>query len=530
MLPVRHVGVCAPDGATATVSDPDPVASRRRVPERALLATFVAVSTTALVLLLWFPAARLDFYFDEIWRVEIVRSSSPVAAYLAGPAPIPPGWVVALSSIFDFVPDRRPLLRLAAASLAIPAALLLASAVRRVLERRMDPIAACTVAAIAAPLTIATPALAIHATYFNNYMTDVAVATAIIWTLTAIDDSDSMIPWWSLLALSIFAPWFGQGALFLLPGAAVIVARNAHGHRRIAGASAAVALVSFTLVGLAFLRPVAEGATLTDYWKAETPAIGLVSFARRFFTTFVDGAYPQTLADRPLALVVMGGLTTFGAIEVHRACRWWMPLFASAAVLATIAAVVTGWPATFVRSNSSYQILLFALAPIGVGCLVVRTATRLMKTTQSRVAAGAWIVVIGLALAGIWMPRSIRANSASDAVFARGLTDDVATVAARLSPGDVVLAYHLSGPYVRDGILNSDDEVDDVRVVDEARVGPLTSVRPWTRNTTGSVWCVIPFEAGPEATENACPTSADWSIATKETGRRATLIGLTRAR
>ncbi len=85
----------------------------------------------AIVVYLWRPAARLDFYFDEMWRVEQVRSPDPVGAYLDGPAPIPPGWVTSLSALFDVLPARRPSLRLAAVSVGITAGVVFIVTLRR---------------------------------------------------------------------------------------------------------------------------------------------------------------------------------------------------------------------------------------------------------------------------------------------------------------------------------------------------------------------------------------------------------------
>lgn len=488
----------------------------------------------AVVVYLWRPAARLDFYFDEMWRIEQVRSPDPVGAYLDGPAPIPPGWVTSLSALFEVFPARRPSLRLAAAIVGVPAGVLFIVTLRRLLERSFDRPRAWAAATLGGAMTFATPGLALHMTYFNNYMADVAVAVSIIWALVAIDDDPSApAPWWALLVIAVVAPWFAQGALFLVPGAAIIVFLHRRANPKLAAAVAVSAAVSTSVVAWFFLRPVANGATLTDFWKPETPAIGLRDFLQRFVDSMNEAVSPTWTDGRPVAVLAVFGFAVLGAIVVQRAWVWWLPLFLLAQLLAVATSVATGWPATFVRNNSSFQILVAALAPLGIAVAIVGSVEWVRNRTHSVAAAAACAGALVVAVTLAWLPRTIVANAASTAVFARGLSDDATFIAANAGPGDLAVAYHLSGPYLRDRLLNFDDVAPGLRVIDEAREGrgAMTDLDPWTTTDTGTIWCLVPFEAGPDATAASCQLrDSDWEPVAVTTGQRATIVELQRER
>ena len=59
--------------------------------------------------------------------------------------------------------------------------------------------------------------------------------------------------------------------------------------------------------------------------------------------------------------------------------------------------------------------------------------------------------------------------------------------------------------------MNADDVAREIQVVDEARdpqvVDELATV---VATDTDTVWCVIPYEAGPEASMRACDLDDSW--------------------
>jgi hypothetical protein len=476
------------------------------------------------------PAIRLDFFFDEMWRVEQVRSDNPLRAYLDGPAPIPPGWVVSLWSVFEVLPPRRPLLRIAAAAFAIPAAVALALALRTMLRRVLDELGASIVAIGSATLVVTTTAIAVHAVYFNNYLADLAVAATLLLLLARIDldRADDTATWSALVVLAAVAPWLAQSALFLVPVAAFIVFGHRHLRPRHALAGAGARVVSTAVVGFGFVLPVARNGTIEDYWITETPRAGVAEVIRRFGSSFVDGAYPGWVDGHPVLTVVALAATAAGLAILQRCWRWWLPLALGAQAVALVASVAVTWPTTFVRVNTGFQMMFYVAAPVAAITATVVLLQRLAARTHLAAA-----VLVGAALAAgvalAWWPYEVRRNSASTGVYARGLSDDLQLVAEQATPGDLVVAYHLSGPYVRDRLLNDDAVAPRIAVLDEADDPMvLDDLADRLPAGTDTVWCVVPYEAGPDVSGRACDLDATWGETLSVRLTRAAIVRLDR--
>src|SRR2546423_7085115 len=94
----------------------------------------VAVVATELVRL----AAReydKDYYFDEMWRADLVRTPDFFQRYLANNAPAPPGWFIVLRLVGTALPNGPRALRLSNVVLDVLMFLLLALLLDRMLTR-----------------------------------------------------------------------------------------------------------------------------------------------------------------------------------------------------------------------------------------------------------------------------------------------------------------------------------------------------------------------------------------------------------
>lgn len=147
-----------------------------------------------------------------------------------------------------------------------------------------------------------------------------------------------------------------------------------------------------------------------------------------------EAVSPTWTDGRPVAVLAVFGFAVLGAIVVQRAWVWWLPLFLLAQLLAVATSVATGWPATFVRNNSSFQILVAALAPLGIAVAIVGSVEWVRNRTHSVAAAAACAGALVVAVTLAWLPRTIVANAASTAVFARDLSDDATFIAANAGP------------------------------------------------------------------------------------------------
>jgi len=92
---------------------------------RAQIAYVGGTGLVALVVLLVIARRSLpvDFYFDEMWRYDMVRDASPRARSLLHDTPIPPGWLYGMHYLLAPFPASRSLARAAA---LVPSALGLA--------------------------------------------------------------------------------------------------------------------------------------------------------------------------------------------------------------------------------------------------------------------------------------------------------------------------------------------------------------------------------------------------------------------
>ncbi len=116
--------------------------------------------------------------------------------------------------------------------------------------------------------------------------------------------------------------------------------------------------------------------------------------------------------------------------------------------------------------------------------------------------------------------------------FLRGLTGDLQAIAASPAVDNVVLTYHFSTKwYAEDALVTArpggrhfevvPETYTDRRVYDPAFVAAVVADLP----PGAAIWCVIAFDAGPEASERACPVPAGLTPVADFRGTRAIIRG-----
>jgi hypothetical protein len=173
------------EGSTAPSSRPDH-----------LIVTTLAFWAIAFALLVVFSrtAIRQEFFFDEAWRADVIRSSNPLDRLKAFKTPLPPLWPMLLHFTGHVIRGRFTALRLQATALAafLPAVLgqlsRLASASLwpAVRQRRAD--AAGLVATIACCGFVGSVGLG---AYLNDYVFQAALTGAMVLAWLGIDRE-----WW----------------------------------------------------------------------------------------------------------------------------------------------------------------------------------------------------------------------------------------------------------------------------------------------------------------------------------------------
>ena len=450
------------------------------------------------------PGLRVEFFFDEAWRADMIRSADPLSRYRTNNAPTPPLWIVVMRATSAILPDGFAGLRLQnlAYHIALPVlAGVLAGFVTGVERRGRAMVASAAVCAVTAlALTIGGSAL-----YLNDYSFQ-AVAVAVVVLVCAIADRTGRGRAWAGAGI-VALPLATLGGLVVLPALCAwwVLAGDRPVDRAGWTRRLAVPVASFLVVVVLYVwlyRPQVDQG-LEGFWAAELLRGGTRSIAAVLVDiprSLAVNVVPPTVASLRnvafgLAIITaaLAGLPT-----LSRAWKWLPVVVVSSWPIAILLSAVAGWPATFVRVNLPFAWLWYLSAIVGVAAVVGRLGRGW--------ATAAYIAVLAAAVVAV-PPRT----PASNATFARGLYRDLDTVAASPFEHNVVLSYHfMSHFYTDDRLENMTGEGERFTVVREMNGDDALYVDTdqqlldagWRDGD--AVWCVVPYEVGPEASEQAC--------------------------
>ena len=478
--------------------------------------------TTVLVLTMARPGISIDWFFDEAWRADMVRSSFGFERYFAHNTPTAPGWVFVHQFLFNVLPPTRQLLRLVAVLPAIPAWVLIGNILRTKLVGRIGAVGAGVVSLSTIALVLVQPGDAHLVSYFNNYSMETLFTALVLWSVT---HHNTEVASKTMLVLATIGPWMVQAPLMLLVVAAPVVwSRSDGAGRRTLAFGAVGAVVSLAVTYLFFLRPVANReipglATITGYWEGETfQAAGLIGAAKLVIRTMMFAVLPQRLEWTLIGwlLISIGGI--IGVTVMWSCFRFWVIAIPLTQLQILVASIVVGWPISFTRVNHAVGLLVTVLVAFGISMLMWWIAARVPK-----VSTGA-VLVLAVAFIALVLPSQLREVAGGTDVFARGLSDDMDRLAPMLSEGDVVLGYHsMSSWYLHDRLVTESDV--PIVLIDELEHGVVLRREPERLidefgREAGLVWCVLPWELG-DVLDERCQLSDDWSLQRVEVMDRA---------
>jgi hypothetical protein len=516
------------------------------------VAVFIALLTVALLIAR--RSLRVDFFFDEMWRADMIRASNTRAQYLKHNTALAPGWLYAMRAAIVFE-DRRPFLRLLALGCFPLGLTIVWKLLVRMLHTGTRALnSARWLAAWTVLLGVLCRGLANPQPYFNNYGFELLVGAAVVWSchlcsaryLEAKADAEAeairldrrphRIAMWTLGCFIVAGPFFVQSALLMWPGACWYFAASCraqredfsesttHSFRRVAAGFMDWRVLTLIagggvvglFTGLAFYKPVAGAGSTEEFWSdvAIKGGPGLGTLVGNFGDALKDSALWTSTPSWPIVWLA-GAAGLLGARTVWRAWPGFVWLLVSAQVAAIVFSATTGWPVAPVRVNLGFTFLALVLVPLGalvaVEYLAHRAAAGLPRG-QRRQVQTAVLGVVGLAGLVVMWPSSISANAGSTDVFARGLTNDLLTVANDTSGEGLVLSYHvMSHWYTHDLLVNSSWPSRTFRVIrDDGSPTLFDDLNSTLADELGSatdVWCVIPYELGPERALQACRVS-----------------------
>jgi hypothetical protein len=508
----------------------------------AWLAAAAAFTASALVVV--HDDLNDDWFADEMWRANLVRSPHWWELYTSWDTPTPPGFVLFLRAYGWLFPTGPTALRIITVLTLVVTLLLLLRMLLEIIDRapvvsapargaRTDPSRTRLSMQIGAFATcVALPllgAFGIQRT-FVPYFLETAFAVALVLLCALLDRWPRA--WAVLLAVVIATPWFTIATLHVLgPCVAYLlwwcVRRRDRRRLMWSVATAAVVAAEGLAVYVVAYRPVNK-ATIGNYWDFAS----LQGHPRRFGSLLADTwrgvgdgllswSHPS-VAERfvwPVRLVIAACLVV-GLVSLGRRWPALLAVLGGAWVSVVVASAAVGWPMTPERVNLA--VFTFAYAAIAFGAMrIVGVATRELAP----VAAVATVVAIAVA----WPAHQ---SPLPNGEFLRGLTADLEVIAASPADDNVVLTYHFSTKwYAEDALVTArpggrhfevvPETYTDQRVYDPAFVASVVGELP----PGGAIWCVIAFDAGPEASERACQVPAGLTPITDVRGTRAVIRG-----
>jgi hypothetical protein len=316
----------------------------------------------------------------------------------------------------------------------------------------------------------------------------------------------------ALLASIVLLPLVTLSGLLLLPVIAADLLRrdfaSAGGSvriRRLAGTMGAFlgcGVVGLTLYEWLY-RPVVD-QEIRHYWAdASLSESSLGSVLQTSWTRLLQASISDAVNvfphgyNGPVAAALIVALAIAGFVLLGRLWVWFPIAFVSAWAMAAVASLA-GWPMTPERVNLPILWMFHAAVVV----TVVYLAARLMRHP---------ILVLGIGAMLLWAFWPAPPPQGAEP-FARGLTSDLDVVAASPDTRNIVISYHpMSHWYADDRLLTAYHGPNSFTIVREPwhHPAPLYDDADEVVRTAGwrpgtAVWCVVPFEVGPEDSSRAC--------------------------
>jgi hypothetical protein len=459
------------------------------------------------------PGISIDWFFDEAWRADMVRSSFGFDRYFAHNTPTSPGWVSFHQVLFEVLPPTRQLLRVVAVLPAIAAWVLIGDVIRTRLSERLGEHGAAAVSLLTIAFVLVQPGDAHLVSYFNNYSWETLFTALILWSAC---HHKVEVATKTMVGLVIVGPWLVQAPMMLLVAAMPFVWRRSDRHgRRSLIVGGVCGAVSLAVTYLVFLRPVANReipglASITGFWEGETfQEAGVIGAGKLVVRTMMFAVLPQQLEWTVIGWLIIAVGGVIGVAVMWSAYRMWVLAIPLTQLQILVASIIVGWPISFTRVNHAVGLLVTVLVALGISVAMWWVAARVPKVSTGVV------LVLAVAFTVLVWPSQLREIAGGTDVFARGLSDDMDRLAPMLSEGDVVLGYlPMSSWYLHDRLVTAADT--PIVLIDELEHGVVLQREPEKLidefgREAGSVWCVLPWELG-DLLDEQCQLSNDWTL------------------
>jgi hypothetical protein len=485
----------------------------------------------------------IEPFFDEMWRLDSAVSSGGLSRYSIG-APISPVWMLLHRLVPDFLDSIHFFRFLTMGALGIGLAIPIAIVGYEILESRLDK---KSFLQLLLPLSLivillnSTGAYFGLGRYFNNYGAEI-LSVSIVLVLLDLWSRDRSLERtiWYAAPILVLTTLTQAGATLIVPMAVVCSAFWSTGlavRQRIFRLLPALSAMLGVFVEALFLRAVRGRTELTDlrgFWAAD--ALSLDGFfpslwraLRQMLTLWIPANFGRTPLgpwETLFLSVVSVGFGAYGCWRSRFLRRLALSFFGGLVLLAT-ASLSVGAPFMFNRVTTAAYLPAPVLA---FGGLLV-ASHHLMSIRKILFAAIALVLVTLSAMNIRNLENVLKISGDSQDVFARGLLADVRDVVNTLETVDPLvstddqlwIAYHpMSHWYVR-------------YQLGQSGVFPKLLWENWGQSEFYEpglpmfkelskfkmVVCVVPWEVGPGASQQACQLDGRYKLVVDQGMRRA---------
>lgn len=449
-----------------------------------------------------------EFFFDEAWRSDLIRSDSLLERYADNIAPIPLAWLSLMRLASTVAPDGFRGLRLTSLALATPGLVAMVAIVHECFRERWGSLSAWLYGVSATTLLLLAPGVHQVAAYLNDYVFQAGWTALFVLAWIRLARHDGVVEARAFSITVVLLPLGTISGAFLLPVALVDLAHRIRSGRTTAlrmtqlvvafGSSAVVTAV----LALRLYLPLIDDS-LASFWattslrQAGWDAVAALP-QRIWATTLVRETFlfGGGIRFSLLAMLAVSALAVVGYVAFAR--HWPAYPAATLGAMAVTALVSLGadWPLTPERVN--LPLWWMAWLAVGVGSITVLHAA--VRRPPLVIAA---VVVIAAALFPVSHPSRTQP-------FAVGLYADLAHVRGSPATQNIVLSFHpMSHFYAHDALVNESTDgrnftiVADLDVPSRLLDDPEGAVLDAGWEPGSVIWCIVPYELGEDSTR-AC--------------------------
>ena len=473
--------------------------------------------STIIILYLVYPVLNVDFFFDEVWRADLISSSNSFERSRTVNTPIPPLWIIFMkasnfffSRIIPTTLDNYGFFSLRIQNLTYSILLPVLSGlftffiigIKKPYQATISSVASCIVIAIVLGRNVAS--------YLNDYVFQSVCVASLLITCYLYDKTGYgrklagiaiiIFPLSTLGGLvimpAIWIWWIAKGNISELDNYMNGFYSNFLKRTLVPLTSAIVFLFLYFFVYRSQVDP-----DLINYWADSTLGNGT--------NNYVFQQIPISLGENALFLkpfiksfnisgILIFAFSLLSLRTIKKAWTWLPIVIFSSWPIAILISFLTSWPAPFVRVNLPFVWLWYIAAIIGLGSIM-----EIFKKGFSN-----YIFLLIIISSLVTIPPK---HGSSNKVFARGISQDINKITSSQNKRNFVISYHFMSHFYTNYVLkNITKNSNEFFILREIRgeenlyenINEEIINAGWEKGD--AVWCIMPYELGSANVKRSC--------------------------